>query len=142
MGGISLALSASALGYLEDARKHKELVTIGVVTMIFSSFLGGLFMLLIKDEELEPTMSRKVIPQSYSVRNIETFEEDDDEPDISDDDEAVFYCPNCEEELEEGQKFCGKCGMSTEIQNICPECNNINKSQDIFCRNCGHKLKD
>lgn len=153
---ISLTTSLFALEMLSKARSHKELVTIGVLTMIFCSFLGGLFMLLIKDEELNQTMNRKVIPQSYSVRNFETFEEADYENDISDDEEDkctskriennttpyvgnVTNCVYCGEELYDDDLFCGKCGKPT--RNVCPECDNVNNPQDVYCRNCGHKLK-
>lgn len=152
LAAASSMLGFSAIRKLEEARSHKELVTIGVLTMIFCSFLGGLFMLLIKDEELKQTMSRKVIPQSYSVRNFETFEETDTSDDEKDEYtskkiennttphvENVTNCVYCGEELNDDDLFCGKCGKPT--RNVCPECDNVNNPQDVYCRNCGHKLK-
>lgn len=131
----------NALSRLEKARKHDDLVAIGVLTMIFCSFLGGLFMLLIKDEDLKVKKYYTPALTPSTTNCVETSESQEhyieEKGSLS-----VTCCARCGGELVDGQNFCGKCGMAVENCNICPNCNNINKIQDTFCRNCGHKLKE
>lgn len=144
---VLLIVGFNALGKLEEARSHEDLIATGILTMILCSFLGGLFMLLIKDEEFPKSHKRHVTPATSSVIAAKTFTTD-----IAPKSEGkelvkpenqnlrITHCSTCGEKLEEGQSFCGICG--TPVHNICPECNTINKSHDIFCRNCGNKLKE
>lgn len=52
-GTVSLIVSIIALNKLSSATTHSQLVGISVCTILFCSLLGGIFMLLIKDEELK-----------------------------------------------------------------------------------------
>lgn len=150
---VLLIVGFNALGKLEDARSHEDLIAIGILTIIFCSFLGGLFMLLIKDEELNSrSHSIHVTPAPKPVAPEPKPMEPEPKPATSNSDktetntvksyaeEEDKVCSTCGEKLEEGQNFCGVCG--TPVHNICPECNTINKSHDVFCRNCGNKLKE
>lgn len=47
-----IIVGALALNKIKQARSKDELVTMGIVTLLLCSTLGGVFMLLIKDEEL------------------------------------------------------------------------------------------
>lgn len=57
-------------------------------------------------------------------------------------------CSNCGSQLNEGARFCRKCGTEivekTEVleQNICQECGNLLEMNALFCNNCGHKLSE
>ena len=48
-----LVVGILALGKLNTAKKKDDLVVMGVITILFCSLLGGLFMLLVTDEELQ-----------------------------------------------------------------------------------------
>lgn len=141
---VLLIVGFNALNKLEEARSHEDLVAIGILTMIFCSFLGGLFMLLIKEEELSKSHKKTVAPaptpatSSTNTTDASTAKSYVEE--MQSEQSEGKICSTCGEKLEEGQIFCGICG--TPVKNICSECNTINKSNDIFCRNCGNKLKE
>ena len=48
-----LVVGILALGKLNTAKKKDDLVVMGVITILFCSLLGGVFMLLVTDEELQ-----------------------------------------------------------------------------------------
>ena len=48
---VPIIVGIIALQKMEEATSHKDIVGIGVVTLIFCSVLGGIFMLLIPDSE-------------------------------------------------------------------------------------------
>ena len=53
---ISLApliIGVKALKKLEEAVNRNDLIVIGIITLIFCSFLGGLFMLIMQDSDLK-----------------------------------------------------------------------------------------
>lgn len=56
---VPLAIGVNALDKINTAKKKEELKTIAILTLFFCSFLGGIFMLLIDDDDLkengEPT---------------------------------------------------------------------------------------
>lgn len=56
---VPLAIGVNALDKINTAKKQEELKTIAILTLFFCSFLGGIFMLLIDDDDLkengEPT---------------------------------------------------------------------------------------
>lgn len=138
-GLIVLLISICALSELNKARKHSDLVVIGVLTMIFCSFLAGLLMLLIKDEELQSDLeedeeNEHPSPYVYVGNTTGSYSPANDE------EVTVTYCVYCGGELYDDDIFCGNCGKPT--RNICPECDSVNNPQDKFCRNCGHELKE
>ena len=47
-------------------------------------------------------------------------------------------CPNCGQENEAGQKFCGNCG--TKLAAACPTCGTANPPDNRFCGECGTDL--
>jgi class 3 adenylate cyclase/tetratricopeptide (TPR) repeat protein len=47
-------------------------------------------------------------------------------------------CPNCGQENEAGQKFCGNCG--TKLAAACPTCGTANPPGNRFCGECGTDL--
>lgn len=55
-------------------------------------------------------------------------------------------CKYCGNEINENDEFCGNCGKSLTINNICPFCGTENEDGDIFCGKCGknmsHKKED
>lgn len=117
-------IGASALSSLEKAEKHNDLVAMGVLTMIFCSFLGGLFMLLIKDEELKSNS------RNYSRAKSAHFEQKEDF--------ETTRCAKCGKKVENGKSFCGNCGEL--LYKICPKCNMTNSQENKFCESCGSKL--
>ena len=48
---IPLIIGIKAYKELNNATKRDDLITIGIITLIFCSFLGGLFMLLMQDSD-------------------------------------------------------------------------------------------
>ncbi len=64
----------------------------------------------------------------------------------------MVNCPNCETEIEEGIKFCTKCGTKIEnIQDIsqenndeisCPKCSVKLPAKTKFCMECGTKIEN
>ncbi len=54
----------------------------------------------------------------------------------------VVVCSNCGEPLNEGQKFCPKCGTEKkELQkNVCNHCGAEMKDGQLYCANCGKKV--
>ena len=48
---VPLIIGFKSLSLLEDAQKRDDLIVIGIITLIFCSFLGGLFMLLMQDSD-------------------------------------------------------------------------------------------
>jgi len=56
---IPIIVGIFALQKLNQATKKDELTTIAIVTLIFCSFLGGLFMLFITDQDLVSNAASK-----------------------------------------------------------------------------------
>lgn len=55
-------------------------------------------------------------------------------------------CPNCNNDIDINQKYCGVCGYllnqpNQENTTICPKCGNAVGINDSFCQKCGHNLK-
>src|SRR5215475_2785906 len=50
----------------------------------------------------------------------------------------MMQCPSCDAAVQEGAKFCGKCG--TALPYGCPACGHVNPSEDRFCSECGASL--
>lgn len=48
---VPLIIGIKSLNELENAEKRADLITIGIITLLFCSFLGGLFMLLMQDSD-------------------------------------------------------------------------------------------
>lgn len=58
-----------------------------------------------------------------------------------------MICPKCGNEVQDGKKFCGKCGNKMEISggaiqtnNVCPQCGAPVTPGKKFCGKCGAKL--
>src|SRR5262245_42823664 len=51
---------------------------------------------------------------------------------------AMMQCPSCNAAVQEGAKFCGKCG--TALPRGCPACGHVNPSEHRFCSECGASL--
>jgi len=51
-------------------------------------------------------------------------------------------CPECGDEIDEGEKMCSNCGTEIIPNYICPSCNHENEKDDNFCRECGQSLKN
>lgn len=49
-------------------------------------------------------------------------------------------CQKCGNEVEEGAKFCPKCGTAVVDTIECPKCGKINKKENQFCSECGASL--
>lgn len=68
-----IVLGIFALRALDNAKSHSDLTSWGVVTLIFVSLLGGIFMLCVKDEELncnsQPTINTQ---NNFSEGALET----------------------------------------------------------------------
>lgn len=52
---------------------------------------------------------------------------------------APVICPACHKETE-GGKFCSNCGSPLNPVTRCPQCNNEVKAGAKFCPECGHKM--
>lgn len=55
------------------------------------------------------------------------------------------HCPNCNEKLEDGAKFCSKCGTSIneyyeQQMKKCDECRELTPVDSNFCMVCGRKI--
>lgn len=66
-----LIIGVFALNKIDTATSKNDLVGMGVATLLLCSTLGGIFMLLITDEELNNTYSNK---QQNSQNNQQSFE--------------------------------------------------------------------
>ena len=55
---------------------------------------------------------------------------------------AKNKCKNCNNEIDEQDVYCDKCGQGIleEKEKKCPECGNKIGKKDAFCQNCGTKL--
>jgi class 3 adenylate cyclase/tetratricopeptide (TPR) repeat protein len=51
-----------------------------------------------------------------------------------------MQCANCQTENPENKKFCRKCGSKLSL--TCPQCGSEVLSDDLFCGDCGHSLKE
>ena len=52
-------------------------------------------------------------------------------------------CPNCNAELADDAKFCGRCGFNlTAGSKKCEKCGAILKPGDVFCTVCGSKINN
>lgn len=54
--------------------------------------------------------------------------------------EEVYVCPQCNAEVEYGDKFCWNCGARLEFEIICQKCGAKIREGDKFCRNCGARV--
>jgi RNA polymerase subunit RPABC4/transcription elongation factor Spt4 len=63
--------------------------------------------------------------------------------------EGIMFCGNCGKEIEEGTKFCTKCGWTVPVAHAtaekpedlrCSVCGTIIKESAEFCGNCGNKI--
>ena len=61
-----LVVGIFALNKLEEAESSKDLQTMGVLTLLFCSLLGGIFMLSIKDFEKREVIEDKEVKKSES----------------------------------------------------------------------------
>lgn len=48
-------------------------------------------------------------------------------------------CKNCGEDLQEGSRYCSKCGI--ELIVVCPKCKNEIRAEASFCDKCGIKIE-
>lgn len=48
---VPLIIGFKSLNSLQNADRRDDLIVIGIITLIFCSFLGGLFMLLMQDSD-------------------------------------------------------------------------------------------
>ena len=51
----------------------------------------------------------------------------------------IQKCPNCEEKIALGSRFCPQCGMP--VGDNCPSCGEYVQKGDFFCIACGTKLE-
>ena len=51
-------------------------------------------------------------------------------------------CPHCNAEIDNDSKFCPECGKEIILETLCPVCGQKNSIKAIFCKSCGHRLKD
>ncbi|MDP6357186.1 MAG: zinc-ribbon domain-containing protein, partial [Planctomycetota bacterium] len=49
-------------------------------------------------------------------------------------------CAQCNAELDDGAKFCIKCGTAVSTEVACPSCSTVNEAGAKFCTNCGQVL--
>lgn len=54
----------------------------------------------------------------------------------------MIKCPNCNEELEDGIKFCGNCGQKITETVTCQNCGQQNSTEFSFCKSCGASLSN
>lgn len=54
---------------------------------------------------------------------------------------SVITCPNCNNEVKKGAKFCSHCGASLETKKHCPNCGIEIENDAKFCPNCGQKVE-
>ena len=52
-GILPLVFGIPAVKRINNAKSHEELKTLGILSIIFVSLLGGIFMLCIKDSDLK-----------------------------------------------------------------------------------------
>jgi len=53
--------------------------------------------------------------------------------------EERLKCPSCGYQIEQGDVFCGQCGMPVS-EKKCPSCGAKLRPSDKFCRKCGRKI--
>lgn len=54
---VPIIVGAIALGKLEKAKTKDDLTTVAIITLLFCNLLGGIFMLMIENEELKGNKS-------------------------------------------------------------------------------------
>ena len=50
-------------------------------------------------------------------------------------------CPKCGTEFNDSDRFCSKCGIKLETENVCQKCGSPVSVDDVFCKHCGHKIE-
>ena len=48
----------------------------------------------------------------------------------------------CNTTFEDGTNFCPKCGSKLVDVDVCPQCGSPISKEDVFCKKCGHRLKE
>ena len=56
----------------------------------------------------------------------------------ADNNNSVITCPKCKDKVDSDEMFCSNCGFRLKIE--CPKCQKINSYKDKFCKKCGNKL--
>lgn len=54
----------------------------------------------------------------------------------------TIKCPNCGNENDENQKFCGECGAKLAQSTKCPNCGNEIPANAKFCGECGYRRSE
>lgn len=54
----------------------------------------------------------------------------------------MSQCPNCNEALPVGAKFCSNCGAQVGEANSCPHCGGALKPAAKFCHHCGQTIRE
>lgn len=71
---VPLIVGILALSKMESAKKKEDLTVFGILTLIFCSLLGGIFMLCIPETEFTTTAKTPYNGQIYPARNTAATE--------------------------------------------------------------------
>ncbi len=67
---VPLVLGIIALKRLDAAKKHSDLVTIGILTLLFCSIVGGILLLCLNDDDLLTIEEKKAKEEENKDSNL------------------------------------------------------------------------
>ena len=128
---LSLLLVGGSVGLIVyGANVVSEKVLTGIILIVVGSLLAILFLGGIIFSFVLYFTGRSLVALNGSVA----------EENLAKGTVNMIKCGNCGAEVEKNDKFCPKCGTTTEQTKTCEKCGTVNKVDSKVCTECGTKL--